>query len=229
MEIKNDNYINIPAHARLVYDLKGNELLLYGLIYGFTQDGENWCECGQQYMCDWIGASDTKTVRNILDRLIEIGAIEKTETYINNVKFCKYKAKSPYRGKIDPTPGVKLTDNNIDNNIPLVLSSSYEESNTSPKGMCERNAKEMFESFRKIYRGRKRGLETEFANFKKKHKDWDSVVKILFRTYNQQCALADELKAKGEFVPVPKNLQTYINQRCWEEEIDVVKEDHVYS
>lgn len=75
-----------------------------------------------------------------------------------------------------------------------------------------------FDEFRKIYRGTKRGLRTEFTNFCKKHKDWKAVLPTLKERYEHQCELKDQARMFGCFVPVEKNLQTYLNQRCWEEE-----------
>ncbi len=75
-----------------------------------------------------------------------------------------------------------------------------------------------FDKFRKTYRGTKRGLATEFTNFKKKHNDWKDVLPFLKSSYEHQCALKDEARQRGCFVAQEKNLQTYINQRCWEEE-----------
>lgn len=75
-----------------------------------------------------------------------------------------------------------------------------------------------FDEFRKIYRGTKRGLRTEFTNFCKKHKDWKAVLPTLKERYKHQCELKDQARMFGCFVPVEKNLQTYLNQRCWEEE-----------
>lgn len=76
----------------------------------------------------------------------------------------------------------------------------------------------MFDTFRKAYKGTKRGLNTEFTNFKKKHKDWREVLPLLLPAYKHQQELREQGKATGCFVPQEKNLQTYINQRCWEEE-----------
>jgi hypothetical protein len=78
--------------------------------------------------------------------------------------------------------------------------------------------KNVFDEFRKKYPGIKRGLDTEFDNFKKKHKDWKLVVKILLQKIEKQIEDRHNKKARKEFVPEWKNLQTWINQRCWEEE-----------
>lgn len=80
---------------------------------------------------------------------------------------------------------------------------------------------QMFDEFRRAYRGTKRGLRTEFENFRKKHKDWRDVLVHLLTDYQRQIQVLDANKAAGAFVPQPKNLQTYINQRCWEEEISL--------
>lgn len=79
----------------------------------------------------------------------------------------------------------------------------------------------VFDEFRKMYPGTKRGNKTEFDNFKKKHSDWASVLKIIKDKLSDQIN-ARQLKSDlGQFVPEWKNLQTWINQRCWEDEITV--------
>lgn len=76
----------------------------------------------------------------------------------------------------------------------------------------------MFDEFRKMYGGSKRGLKTEFDNFKKKTKDWKEVLPRLKILYQRQQDAKEDAREKGYFVPQEKNLSTYINQRCWEEE-----------
>ena len=86
---------------------------------------------------------------------------------------------------------------------------------------CEEVSQEkiLFEEFRKIYLGTKRGLDVEFANFCKKHKDWRDVVPYLKVNYERQ--IEAKKSQRGSIDPrYEKHLQTYINQRCWEEEIN---------
>jgi len=80
-----------------------------------------------------------------------------------------------------------------------------------------------FEIFRVNYPGTKKGLDTEFANFQKKHKDWKDIVPQLDGYLSKQIESRAINKANGVFVPQWKNLQTYINQRAWEEVIPVSK------
>jgi tmRNA-binding protein len=78
--------------------------------------------------------------------------------------------------------------------------------------------KETFDAFRNKYLGTKRGLDTEFENFQK-HGDWLNILPILEIKLSGQIQARERQKQKGEFVPHWKNLKTWINQRCWEEEI----------
>lgn len=77
---------------------------------------------------------------------------------------------------------------------------------------------QIFEDFRKVYLGTKRGCKVEFENFKKKHKDWKEVLPNLKPAYERQ--VEAKKSQRGSIDPrYEKHLQTYINQRCWEEEI----------
>ena len=42
--IKNENFILIQGWMINNLKLSGNDLLVYAIIYGFTQDGEQWFE-----------------------------------------------------------------------------------------------------------------------------------------------------------------------------------------
>ena len=79
----------------------------------------------------------------------------------------------------------------------------------------------IFDNFRKNYPGIKRGLKTEFENYKKKHKDWKEVLNLLFPATDNQIKVRELKRQKHEFVPEWKNLSTWINQRCWEEETEI--------
>lgn len=79
---------------------------------------------------------------------------------------------------------------------------------------------EDFENFRKIYPGTKKGYNTEFENFKKKHKDWKQVMPLLYNLLMNQINAKEYQMRIGVFVPPWKHLTTYINQRCWEEIIN---------
>lgn len=79
----------------------------------------------------------------------------------------------------------------------------------------------IFDKARKLYPGRKRGLATELDNLRKKHTDWQAVLPEIEKAIQQQINWRRSVidSDPQAFVPEWKNLQTWINQRCWEEEL----------
>jgi hypothetical protein len=108
---------------------------------------------------------------------------------------------------------------------------SYKEKYKDKDNNKEKEVKEdknliLFDVFRKKYPGTKRGNETEFKNFQKKHKDWKEVLPLLEKSIDIQIEERRKLTLqkqsnKNIFIPQWKNLQTWINQRCWEESIAI--------
>lgn len=79
----------------------------------------------------------------------------------------------------------------------------------------------LFEEFRQSYKGTKRGFATEFGNLKRKHPDWKDVVPKFMQAWRNEMAWHERAKSVGAFCPEYKNLQTWINQRCWEQEFNL--------
>jgi DNA-binding Lrp family transcriptional regulator len=90
MKFTKDNYINIQGWMITELGLSGNELILYALIYGFSQDGESVFSSGQKYLASALNVS-VDTVQNLLKKLIEKELILKIDATYNNVKFYHYK------------------------------------------------------------------------------------------------------------------------------------------
>lgn len=90
--IKNENFYVVHGWMLNELQLKGNELLVYAIIYGFSQT-ENQCFTGSlNYLSEFTGATK-QTVINAINSLISKGLIEKTERVYNGVKFCEYQSK----------------------------------------------------------------------------------------------------------------------------------------
>jgi hypothetical protein len=87
--IKDGNFIVIQSFMVKDLKLKGNELVTYAIIYGFSQDGENRFTGSLQYICDWTN-STKQGIMKTLKNLVEKGLVEKTEIYKNGVKFVEY-------------------------------------------------------------------------------------------------------------------------------------------
>ena len=82
--------------------LKGNELLAYALIYGFSQDGESEFKGSLKYISEFLGISKSTAQRSI-EKLVDRGIVEKRVEEISGVKFNRYMAHE----KAD-TPIVKM-------------------------------------------------------------------------------------------------------------------------
>nr|UVX39573.1 MAG: Replication initiator protein A (RepA) N-terminus [Bacteriophage sp.] len=74
--VKDNNFIAIQGWMRTKLNLKGNELLIYALIYGFSQDGESRFKGSRKYIADWCGCS-LNTVDRSLSSLVDKGLLAK--------------------------------------------------------------------------------------------------------------------------------------------------------
>ena len=87
--MQSEQFITIQGWMRTELNLKGNDLMVYAIIYGFCQDGENHFTGSLQYLADWCGATKQGIQKN-LKNLIDNGYIEKFEVEKNGVRFCEY-------------------------------------------------------------------------------------------------------------------------------------------
>ena len=88
-EIKDGNFISIQGWMVNRLNLKGNELLVYAIIYGFSQDGESRFTGSRRYLADWCGCA-MRTVDNTLASLVAKGLITKHVKTVNGVHLCDY-------------------------------------------------------------------------------------------------------------------------------------------
>lgn len=84
-------YMVILPWMREELDLKGNELLVYALIHGFSQESQGCFFGSLNYICKACGCT-TPTAIEVLKKLSERGLLHKRELIENNVKFCQYTA-----------------------------------------------------------------------------------------------------------------------------------------
>ena len=89
MFIRSSNYITILSPMITVLRLKGNELLIFALIHGFSQDGQSSFKGSLQYLIEWTGLDKTTIIR-LLKHLIEKRFIKKIEYEENKIKHCEY-------------------------------------------------------------------------------------------------------------------------------------------
>ena len=92
--VRKERYICIQEFMVRDLGLKGNELIVYALLYGFTQDGEQYFSGSLNYIANWINASKS-TAQSVIKSLLGKGCLVKRDNFINNVKFCEYRTAIP--------------------------------------------------------------------------------------------------------------------------------------
>ena len=109
-KVKRDNYLTIQGWMLTDLGLKGNELLIYACIYGFSQLDNQVFSGGRQYLADWTN-STKKSVDKCLKSLCERGLLERKEYLSNGMKLVDYIAargseqSSPWVGNKVPQGG----------------------------------------------------------------------------------------------------------------------------
>lgn len=131
-----NNYISIQGWMVEQLNLKGNELLAYALIHGFSQDQTSQFTGSIAYIQQWLNCA-RQTVFTTLQTLEKKQLIKKHEIHHDNQKYCTYQAiipatitqsKNQTTQSKNPTPPVQKLDKtspeirpnniyNIDNNI----------------------------------------------------------------------------------------------------------------
>ena len=116
--VQDTNYITIHGWMLTKLNLSGNELLIYALIYGFSQiEGHNF-HGSLQYIANWTNLSKQSCIAN-LKKLVEKNLIIKKEKEINGLKFCEYSTNlNSIQESLIPIKETLI--NNIDNNIDIL-------------------------------------------------------------------------------------------------------------
>ena len=110
--INPNTYYTVQGWMRSDLGLKDKELIVYAIIYGFSQDGSSEYTGSARYLAEWIGCSRS-TIMEVLKKLVEKGLLKKEDYYQNGVCFCKYIAITalPQTGQ-----GVRISDRGVSEN-----------------------------------------------------------------------------------------------------------------
>ena len=132
-------YIVILPWMREDLDLKGNELLVYALIHGFSQEAQGCFFGSLEYISRACGCARNTTI-GTLKSLVEKGLLRKREFTENNVKVCQYTAITG--GSAEIAPNNKDIDNKSITkgkapSAPLILPFSSERFRQTWEMLCE--------------------------------------------------------------------------------------------
>ena len=233
--IRSDNHVCLNGWMINELDLSGSELIVYAVIWGFTQDGNQWCTASQAYIARWANIS-TRGLRKVLDKLEEKGLLIKETNTCKKGLECKYRAvrpneeeqesdgnKVPIRSEQSSYPdGNKVpirweqsSDNNIEDNI------DYKE---NIKRKSETDLKQDFEELWSIY-PRKRGKDGAFKSYKKAIKDGATNEEIKQGILN---LIEDIRKNKTEEKFIPYG-STFFSRKSWSDEMKVDTPQRTYG
>lgn len=99
--------------------LKGNELIIYAIIHGFSQDGESSFYGSLAYLSEQTGVTK-RSVISVLKRLVNAGLIDREDVFLSGKRFVKYKVCNNFTGgektslggeKTSPVDGEKTSPN----------------------------------------------------------------------------------------------------------------------
>ena len=98
-KVKKKNYFQISGWMLELadkYELKDKELLVYAIIYGFSQDGKSWFSGSLDYISQWIRTDRQNVYSRYLKPLLDKGLIkrEKIDLTLDTSSF-KYMAIVP--------------------------------------------------------------------------------------------------------------------------------------
>ena len=92
--MRKDGYVVVQPWMIQDYNLKGNELLVYALIWGFSQDEQSCFYGSVSYIMDYFNLSKN-TVLSILGGLEEKGLLRKWSELVNGRPTNRYAALRP--------------------------------------------------------------------------------------------------------------------------------------
>lgn len=207
-KIKDKTYVVIQSFMVNELDLKGNELIIYAIIYGFSQAENQTFSGSLQYLADWTNCTKQGVVKN-LKSLVDKGFIAKKENVINSVKFCEYYA-TKFNAPLNKVEwGIKQSlPNNIEDNI------EYNIDKENNKKKVEEEFETLWELYpRKV--SKKEALKC-YIRARKNGVDYDTVKRGI-ENYNQ---FIRQNGVKKEYI---KHGSTWFNQECWNDEYNIKK------
>ena len=229
-KVKRENFILIQGWMITDLNLKGNELLIYACIYGFSQAENQVFNGSLQYLADWTNSSK-RTVISVLQSLEDKNLITKRENYINGVKFCEYFVNNfTTSEKISPVVknlqgggekislggGEKISPyniykDNIDNNIERKKEnkkeSTYDENNN---GMRSNDIGVCVQTTYKDKSIKDKSIKDKSNNIYKN--EFESLWKEYPRKIGKPNALKDYIKARNNgtsFEDIKKGIENY--------------------
>lgn len=101
--VQNDSYIHVEGWMVNKLNLKGNALMIYAIIHGFTNHKDpniDKYKGSLRFLADWTNSSK-QAVINTLKQLLELKYIEKNPIVVNGVNYVEYRSRMLYEVEQD--------------------------------------------------------------------------------------------------------------------------------
>lgn len=213
--MKEGTYVTIQWWMVDQLKLKGNELLVYAIIYGFCQDGDGEFNGSLSYLAEWTSSSKMGIMK-ALKKLIEKDYISKSEKFINGIKYCKYlicKQSLPVCNKVAWGMQQSLPNNIVDINTTKVYT-------TMGENKKSKFIKPTIDEIRQYCIERKNNIDAEtFFDFyeckgwlvgKNSMKDWKAAVRTWERNRNNTTSPS---KPQKESKPLYQSYEDFLKEQ----------------
>ena len=210
--MNDENYYQISGWMINKLKLKGIELNVYAIIYGFSQDGESEFKGSLKYLTEFTGGTSKPTLIKALKDLTEKRFIIRREEIINKVKFNRYRANLPLLKEFDgggketlqgggkeTLPNNELLDNKNDNDI--------------KEKITKKEIDTEFESLWKRYPNKK-GKESAYKSYAKARQNGTTYDEVINGLENY----LKEIEVKKTETQYIKHGSTWFSQHCWQDE-----------
>lgn len=204
-----------PVPRELVFDKTISDRARF--VYVFMACKPDDWDFYLEPMSKEIGYS-TETLRKYINELVESGWLVKGNQINDNGKFGAVEYILKAAKEKEPNPNFTDTEKTRHGKIPTQHNIDYKEKRDN------KNIKELKEKFatfvkqyKKLTNKQTRSAETEFNDFKNRHRDWEQVIPLLPIAIERETKARNNAIAMHKFFPEPKMLQTYLGkQRAWE-------------
>lgn len=226
-KVKSENFITIQGFMVKDLNLKGNELLIYAIVYGFSQADNQVFSGSLQYLADWTNSTKQGVQKN-LKSLVEKGLLGKNDKIINGVKFCEYYA-TKFNGVYNKVAGgiqqscIGYTtelhrgiQQSCTNNIDIYNIENNIEDNIVNNKVSNRQLEEEFEIIWEEY-PKKQGKANALKSYIKARKKGTTKEEV----WSGLGAYLEYIQIEKVSPQYIKHGSTWFNQECWSDDYSI--------
>ena len=227
LTVVNEKYYVVHRWMVNELNLRGLNLTIYAIIYGYSMDGETEFFGSLNYLTEMTGCTKQAIIKS-LKYLVENEYIVRVDYNINNIKTVHYKAnvtkfnggkQSLMDGK-QSLPNKQFINNIIYNNNNKNKQNNIPSPETSPETVENHEDSSAFDLFWKAYpkKSNKAYAKSCFPRAMKR-----TTLEIILEAIEKQKTYKDWLSQTGQFVPTWPDPSTWLNNKRWEDDAEILK------